>query len=82
MSDYVKPALVTAAWDEETKVWFAASEDIPGLFVQADTFEELVKLVPELAADLLSDGEWPEPQQKPLPLEILARHYSLAYPQQ
>ncbi len=82
MPDYTKPALVNAAWDEETRVWFATSEDVPGLFVQADTFEELVELVPEVAADLLSDEGWPEPLPKPLPLEILARHYSLAYPQQ
>lgn len=54
MPHYIKPALVTATWDEENKVWFATSEDIEGLFVQADTFEELARLVPLLAADLLS----------------------------
>lgn len=79
MPNYIKPALVSAIWDEENKVWYATSEDIAGLFVQADTFEELAKLVPELAADLLSDEAWPDPQN-PIPLEILARHYSLAYP--
>lgn len=43
---------VQATWDEETKVWVAESEDIPGLVAEAESPEALMKklrvLVPEL----------------------------------
>ena len=80
MKDLKPPAVITASWDDEAKVWVATSEDIPGLFAQADTFEELVGLLPDLAADLLLADGWPVSAHDPVPLEILARHYSLAYP--
>ena len=82
MKDLKSPAVITASWDDEARVWVATSEDIPGLFAQADTFEELVNLLPDLAADLLSADGWPGSVHDPIPLEILARHYSLAYPSQ
>jgi len=50
---------ISASWHEETKVWMATSEDIPGLFAQADTFEELADLLPDLAAELLPAEGWP-----------------------
>ncbi len=43
---------VHAEWDEETKVWVATSEDVPGLVTEADTVEALDKklrtMIPEL----------------------------------
>ena len=44
---------VTAVWDDEAKV-FTSSSDIPGLVVEADTFEEFVALVEALAPDILT----------------------------
>lgn len=44
---------VHALWDESAQVWIATSEDIPGLCVQAGTFEELLDTVAGLAPDLL-----------------------------
>ena len=44
---------VMANWDEETKV-FTSSSDIPGLVVEADTFEEFVSLVEALAPEILA----------------------------
>ena len=42
---------VKAHWDEEAKVWWSESDDVPGLCVEALTFEELEKrlsgLIPE-----------------------------------
>ena len=73
---------ITAAWDEGSRVWTAASEDIPGLRAQAGTFEELCERLPGLAADLLSAGGWPDSGRDPVPLEILARRHCLAYPGQ
>ncbi len=33
---------VHAMWDDEAHVWVATSEDVPGLFTEADTMEKLV----------------------------------------
>ena len=33
---------VTAFWDTESAVWVARSDDIPGLFTEADTLEILI----------------------------------------
>ena len=44
---------VTAVWDSEAKV-FTSTSDIPGLVVEADTFEEFVSLVEALAPEMLA----------------------------
>jgi hypothetical protein len=43
---------VTAVWDSEAKV-FTSTSDVPGLVIEADTFEEFVSLVEALAPDIL-----------------------------
>ena len=47
-----KPYCVHASWDDETRVWVASSEDVPGLATEAETTEALVlklkTLIPEL----------------------------------
>jgi hypothetical protein len=43
---------VTAIWDEEAEV-FTSQSNIPGLVVEADTFEEFVSLVEALAPEML-----------------------------
>jgi Domain of unknown function (DUF1902) len=43
---------VTAIWDPEVKV-FTSNSNIPGLVVEADTFEEFVSLVEVLAPEML-----------------------------
>ena len=44
---------INAVWDAEAKV-FTSSSDIPGLVVEADTFEEFVSLVESLAPEMLA----------------------------
>ena len=44
---------VTATWDSEANV-FTSQSDIPGLVVEADTFEELIEVVEALASDVIS----------------------------
>ncbi len=44
---------VMAIWDVDGKV-FTSQSDIPGLVIEADTFEEFVSLVEELAPDVLA----------------------------
>lgn len=46
--------LVQTVWDPEAKVWFASSDDVPGLVTEADTIEalkaKLQTMVPEILA--------------------------------
>jgi hypothetical protein len=44
---------VTATWDPEVSV-FMSQSNIPGLVVEADTFEEFVSLVEALAPEVIS----------------------------
>ena len=48
-----KSFLVTATWDAETQV-FTSQSDIPGLVVEAETFEEFVELVRGLAPEVIA----------------------------
>jgi hypothetical protein len=43
---------VTAIWDPEAKV-FTSESDVPGLVIEADTFEEFVELVEALGPEML-----------------------------
>jgi predicted RNase H-like HicB family nuclease len=44
---------VRAHWDPDARVWWAESEDIPGLVTEARTFDELVSNVCALIPGLL-----------------------------
>jgi len=44
---------VRAHWDDEAKVWWAESDDVPGLVAEAATFDQLVENVREVTPDLL-----------------------------
>ena len=43
---------ISSTWDSEAKVWFATSEDVPGLVLESETLDGIVeearRLVPEL----------------------------------
>lgn len=40
-------------WDDEAKVWWADSEDIPGLILESDTADELIKRMVEAAPEMI-----------------------------
>jgi hypothetical protein len=44
---------VKAHWDATAKVWWADSDEIPGLGIEAETFEELDEIVRVVGSDLL-----------------------------
>jgi hypothetical protein len=46
---------VTALWDEEAHVFYSES-DVPGLSVEASTFDEFVELVQALAPEMIVDN--------------------------
>ncbi|MCJ8521384.1 hypothetical protein ABID21_004469 [Pseudorhizobium tarimense] len=45
--------IIRAIWDEDAEVWVAASGDIDGLAVEAETLEKLEKKVIAAVGDLL-----------------------------
>ncbi len=45
--------IIKANWDNEAEVWFAESEDVPGLVTEADTIEILVEKLKSLIPELL-----------------------------
>jgi hypothetical protein len=48
-----KSYTVHAHWDEASRIWWTNGEDIPGLFCEAGSFDELLEIILELAPDLL-----------------------------
>lgn len=49
----MREAMINMVWDAEAGVWFATSDDIPGLVLESSSFDTLVErvrtAVPELA---------------------------------
>jgi predicted RNase H-like HicB family nuclease len=70
---------VIASWNAEHKVWTATSEDVAGLHVQADTYEELLDIVPDLVGELLTINGGRLAEQNEIPLEILAHYQSTVH---
>lgn len=57
-----RPLEIHAFWDDDVKVWVAASDDVPGLATEADTLDALVAklkvIIPELLeANGMGDGD-------------------------
>ncbi len=52
---------VQAHWDEVARVWWADSDDIPGLVTEADTFPDLVQHVRSLAPLAIRENFGREP---------------------
>ncbi len=50
----MKTYRLTALWDHVAKVWTTAETDIPGLVVEADSFEAFVALAEDLAPELVA----------------------------
>lgn len=65
--------VVLAEWDADARVWFVKATDIPGLIVEAATFEEFIDVVQDVAPDLLESEE-----QGPAPISIAVRAEAIA----
>lgn len=48
-----EPIVVRAEWDNEAGVWVATSENLPGLVAEAETVENLLRILPDMISDLL-----------------------------
>ena len=69
-----KIIVVKAALDSEARVWFVEECDLPGLNLEADTFEALLEKLPAAILDLLEEGgfgsEYDDAQE--FPIELIA----------
>jgi hypothetical protein len=68
---------VRAQWDPASATWWTDGEGIPGLTCQADSFEELVGIVLELAPELLRDNGVGPPGQ-PVDITVVAERHATA----
>jgi hypothetical protein len=50
---HMRTYFVKAVWDDDAKVWYVSHTDVPGLAVEADSPEELVKLLNTLIPELI-----------------------------
>ena len=66
-----KPLKVLAHWDAAAAVWWAESDDVPGLVTEAATLEELVENIRALVPDLLALNKI-ESRDAELPVEVIA----------
>lgn len=64
--------IIRAEWDAEAKVWTASSEDIPGLVSEAETLEQLIQQVVDVAPELLALNSPGVEIPLPFPLHVLA----------
>lgn len=56
MSETKMAYVVHVGQDSETHRYYVDASDIPGLNVEADTFEEFVNIVQDIAPDLLGQN--------------------------
>lgn len=67
--------VVKAARDEEAKVWFVESSDLPGLNLEADTLDALMEMLPGAVLDLIEEGaldDDPIRAGRDVPIELIA----------
>jgi predicted RNase H-like HicB family nuclease len=71
-----KPFFVRAEWDEETGVWVATSDDVPGLVTEESTMEGLIEKLKIIIPELLEANGVRVEQE--VPFEILTRRFETA----
>ncbi len=73
----IKILLIRAEWDEDARVWVAASDDVPGLATEAETFDALSSKLDVLVPELLDAKGYTETPE--VPIEVLARKISVVH---
>jgi predicted RNase H-like HicB family nuclease len=60
MTSRTNSYIVTCRWDEESRVWYVADSDVPGLSTGADSLDDLVRKLQVVIPELLeANGELP-----------------------
>ncbi len=61
---------VHAAWDPESEVWVATSDDVPGLATEADTIEALTQKLRFMIPELLEANSVPRSESSSIRFEL------------
>ncbi len=72
----VKPIFVRAEWDEESSVWVATSDDVPGLATEEANMEALIEKLKVIIPELLEANGIRIDQE--VPFEVMTRRFEIA----
>ncbi len=61
--------VITVRWDAEDQVWYGWSDQVPGLILEHEHFDELVAAALDVAPDLIDANA---PDLRGLPIHIAA----------
>lgn len=73
MTDHIP--VVRAEWDSEARVWYAYSDDIPGLATGADTLEDLIEKLRIVVPELLEENGLRPRQDVDIPYHVIAQRF-------
>ena len=74
----IKPLFIRAEWDEDSQVWVASSEDVPGLVTEESDLEALIDKLKIMIPELLQANGIE--MQSEVPFELLTRRFDIAQP--
>lgn len=69
-----KPLFVRVDWDDESDVWCATSDDVPGLATEEESFDRLVEKLRVMVPELLALNEQAFPQRQ-IHVEMFSRRF-------
>lgn len=70
-----KPFFIRAEWDDESQVWVATSDDVPGLVTEGETLEQLIQKLKIMIPELLDANGVALSQEAPF--ELLSRRFEI-----
>ncbi len=71
-----KPLFVRAEWDNETRVWVASSDDVPGLATEEEPLEGLIQKLKVIIPELMEANG--TAANEDLSFELFSRRFEIA----
>lgn len=71
-----KPFFIRAEWDDDSQVWVATSDDVPGLATEGETMEQLIQKLKIMIPELLEANGVALSQE--VPFELISRRFEIA----
>jgi predicted RNase H-like HicB family nuclease len=72
-----RPYFIRAEWDEEANVFFASSDDVPGLATESETLEVLIEKLKIMIPELLEANG--EDVGLEISFEVFTRRFEIAH---
>jgi len=74
----IKQFIIRAFWDDDAKIYWAESNDIPGLHVEAVTLEELNDILRDVVPELLEANGLLGNNDREIPMKVFAERNLVA----